>query len=94
MAVLAGCGEELAVTDYTSASKEDYLLACADPLEDPSLVSDVCRCVYDQVEGEYSFDEFAQLDVALRNDQLAPLPDNVIEAMSDCFLSESGLDDN
>lgn len=93
LAGLPGCGDEPVVEDFATTNEEGFLTACAQPIDDPRLVSDVCRCVYDRIEDETSYDDFATMDLALSTNPTAALPDELVEAISDCFAAESGLAD-
>jgi hypothetical protein len=92
---LVGCGEDVA-TDYTSAHREGFLAACSNPLDDPRLLSDICVCVYERLESEISFTRFEAISESLTtlgDDSADPpeLPEEVAEAVADCFLSEADL---
>lgn len=104
VAVLLGaCGETQDPTDYAIENRNDFLTACARPLDDPRLLNDVCACTYDRIEAEYRFDEFAELDEELVAARLAEstqaaaggatsgLPQEIIDIVADCFVEEAGL---
>ena len=92
---LAGCGEE-APADYTAAHREAFLAACSSPLDDPRLLSDICVCVYDRLESEVSFTRFQAISDSLaildaETTDPPDMPDEVADAVADCFLSEADL---
>lgn len=105
--VLAGCGADQEPTDYAIENRNDFLVACARPLNDPRLLNDVCACAYDRIEMEYSFDDFVELDARLTADRQADaadlevsgadtstpsdLPAEIIEIVADCFIEEADL---
>ncbi len=88
----ASCGDEVA-TDYTSAHRDAFLAACSSPLDDPRLLSDICVCVYDRLEDEISFSRFEAISESLVtvDGSEPPLPDEVVDAIADCFVSEADL---
>jgi len=85
----AACGQDEA-TDYTSAHRDAFLAACSRPLDDPRLLSDVCACVYDEMEQEIPFSEFERISEALESPS-TPLPDEIAQAVADCFVREADL---
>lgn len=90
---VAGCGEEPVVEDFTAANQDAFLTACARPIDDPRLLSDVCRCVFDRAEDELGYERFNAIDAELRADPTAELPEDVVDILTDCFIDESGLAD-
>ncbi len=90
---LVSCRGEIPTEDFSALNREGFLTACVRPLDDPRLVSDVCRCVFDRAEGELGYERFAELDEQLRLDPSSGLPEDFVEIVADCFLDASGLND-
>ena len=54
-------------------------------------LSDVCKCGFDRIRENLTFDEFKDLDDDLRSDINADLTEDVNQIMRGCILEESGL---
>jgi len=102
----AGCGDEQLPTDYGLENRAGFLTACARPLDDPRLLNDICACAYDQIEAEYRFDEFVEIDAELAAAQLAGisspdaddepdaevvLPEEITKILAECIIEEAEL---
>ena len=54
-------------------------------------LDDVCKCGFDRIRDELSFDKFKELDDDLRSNINADLTATVREIMRVCILEESGM---
>ena len=54
-------------------------------------LADVCKCGYDRIKQELTFDEFKELDDDLRSNINADLTETVRAIMRQCILEESGV---
>lgn len=96
--LITSCSSSEATVDYDEQTRDGFMAACADSVEDSQLVSSVCDCVYLEVENTFSYAELAQLQtpVADTTDQdeeiAAPLADEITEIVADCVVDEATLD--
>lgn len=87
----SGCGTEEPPAGFSAQLRDDFLTACTDSLNDPEIVTDVCKCVFDKSQRELSISVFASYEAALKNDPTAKLPPAIADMMARCVLEESGL---
>ena len=90
MPVLAACTEE-SQTDFTDDNETGFLAACSEPLEDAPLVGDICRCVFEQTQADFPFEEFTALDDVLKADPEQELQSEINVIIANCVISEADL---
>ncbi len=93
---LMACSEDVP-TDYTAAHREAFLAACSRPIDDPRLLSDICGCVYDRMEGEMPFDEFQRISERLATTPAATADvetDTSAESEAAPLIAGAGLPDD
>ncbi len=81
---LTGCAASKP-TDFGKETEATFVRACAHPATGRALPEDVCRCAYGRITASMSFEEYQQLDKALRED-----PDTVPDEVADAFAACSG----
>jgi hypothetical protein len=88
--VAAGCGDR-SPTDYSDETEEQFMASCVPSLGESER--DVCRCAYDEIRSQLSFEEFEELDEQLRDDPDAELPDDVVDLVAACAADPDGSSD-
>ena len=98
----SACAEE-EPQDFTVDTRTGFLAACTQPLEDSRLISAICQCVFDETQGQLSFERFQAIDAELvaqaeaaeeaeTTPQFAPrLPDDLADIIADCVVAETEL---
>jgi hypothetical protein len=79
--VATGCGDR-SPSEYSDETEEQFMASCVPSLGESER--DVCRCAYDEIRGQLSFEEFQELDEQLRDDPDAELPDDVVDLVAAC----------
>ncbi len=91
-ALLAGgCGGSEEVTDYQDENRDAFLSACVNPVEDNLIDVELCQCVYDELESELTFEEFAVLEQTLVDHPERPLPSAVVDVVAACVIRAAEL---
>ncbi len=96
--VAAACAED-EPEDFTADNRTAFLTACAQPLEDDRLISEICECVFDETQGQLGFERFREIDGELlvqaddeAETELEPrLPDDLAEIIAACVVTEAEL---
>jgi len=89
-ALLAGCGTETP-TEYGAENRESFLAACVDESVDGLFQQRICQCVYDEAEASVPFERFVEIEDQLRDDETAPLPDDLLDLVARCVIEEGDL---
>jgi len=88
--VMAACGADIP-EDYTAETRENFLVACTDPLADSILITELCECVFESTQSRFTFDRFVQFEDALRSNLEADLNTAMSDVLADCILREADL---
>ena len=77
----AGCGGH---DEYPQAVEDSFMTSC---LAQPGSTATRCRCVFDGLENELSYDDFKKAEVAIVTRQQAPdkIGERLVEVISDCL---------
>lgn len=84
------CGGEIP-DDYTVETRDNFLVACTDPLNDSILITELCECVFESAQSRFTFDRFVEFEDALRSDLEADLNTAMDDVLADCVLREADL---
>ncbi len=77
----AGCGGN---DEYPEAVEEQFMTSC---LAQGGATAANCRCVFDGLEEELSYEDFRKAEVAIVTRQQAPdeIGERLVEVISDCL---------
>jgi hypothetical protein len=88
--VIAACSEE-SQTDFTDDNETGFLAACSEPVEDAPLIGNICRCVFEQSQADFPFEEFTEMDEVLKADPEQDLQAEINVIIANCVISEAEL---
>lgn len=89
--VASACGTDETPETFSVELRSNFLSACTNSLDDPEIVAEVCKCVFDKSQRELSISVFASYEATLKNDPTADLPEALKDMMARCVLEESSL---
>lgn len=87
---ISACGGDIP-EDYTVETRDNFLVACTDPLSDSILITELCECVFESTQSRFTFDRFVEFEDALRSDLDADLNTAMNDVLADCILREADL---
>ncbi len=77
--------------NYTLETRENFLAACTDPLNDSRLVTELCECTFAAAQEKLSFARFSELEDRMRNNLNASIGAAMNSALAQCVLQEADL---
>ncbi len=87
---LVGCSPEVQ-TDYDAQNSDNFFAACTDPTIDDLIYTRLCQCVIEEVRSTVSYDRFVELDDLMVENPEGAVPDEVVDIVADCVISEAEL---
>jgi hypothetical protein len=79
-----GCGK--AKADYSTSTLGMFMQSC-DPEHAGGNREAVCRCAYERIKEQYTYDEYSSLDAEQRKDPNRKLPDEVLRIVAGCAVN-------
>jgi hypothetical protein len=80
---VGGCSN--AKADYSSSTLGMFMQSC-DPERAGGQREAVCRCAYESIKEQYTYDEYSSLDAEQRKDPNRKLPDEVLRLVASCAV--------
>lgn len=87
---LSACADE-EPAEFTEGTKSGFMAACSDLVEDSRFVGEICECVFDRTQDEFSFSRFSAIDQGLVENPESPLSNQVVSIVADCVISTTEL---
>jgi hypothetical protein len=81
---IGGCSN--AKADYGSSTLGMFMQSC-DPERAGGQRDAVCRCAYERIKEQYTYDEYSSLDAEQRKDPNRKLPDEVLRIVAACAVT-------
>lgn len=88
--LLSACGGDTP-EDYTIETRDNFLVACTDPLVDSILITELCECTFESAQSRLQFERFVDIERRFESNLNADLGIAMDDILADCILREADL---